>query len=108
GNAVAGFGLEAEVAIELRVRHGAQHVLVEDWDLAPFGGLAEAVEVDVVELAAKERRAFRLRDRVALAPGVDARDGVRVGGRRQRGDEGAHGRSGLRAARLPIQHSWRL
>src|SRR5262249_3668081 len=46
---------QTEVAIELRVRHGAQHVLVKQWDLGPFGGIIEPAEIDVIELAAEKR-----------------------------------------------------
>ena len=72
--------LQAEVAIELLVRHGAQHVLVEQRDLRPFARVVEAREIDVVELAAKERRAPGLAHGRDLALRLDRRNRRLAGG----------------------------
>ena len=75
---------QTEVAIELRVRHGAQHVLVEQRDLGPFGGIMKPAEIDVIELAAEERRPLGLTHRCDLAGGVDRCNLRRARGRRAR------------------------
>src|SRR6266850_4985876 len=64
----------AELVIELLVGERAQHVLVEDRDLAPLLRILEPLEIDALELRAPESRAPRLLHRKTLALGLDAPD----------------------------------
>src|SRR5690242_6063868 len=57
----------AELAIDLLVRHSAQRVLVDDRDLAPLLRIVEALEADLLEPRPPERGAQRLLHRRALA-----------------------------------------
>src|SRR5262245_15200675 len=60
----------AELAVELRVRHRAQHVLVENRDPAPL--VVEAIEVELRKPLLPERRAHGALDRRPLQPRLQA------------------------------------
>jgi hypothetical protein len=69
GNAVV--RLQAESIVELAIRQTAQHVLVEDRNLAPFLRPVEPVRVDVIQFTLVKRSPARLRDRMPLARPLD-------------------------------------
>ena len=108
GDAVAIGFEQAEIPIELGIRHAAQHVLVEDRNLIPLGRIIEPVDVHVIELALEKRSPPRLRHRIALALRLNLADVV-SGRRRGEGrQDGAHGVPCFNPVKVPIQRSCRL
>jgi hypothetical protein len=97
---------QAEIPVELGIRHAAQHVFVENGNLVPLGRIVETLDIDMVELAFEEASASCLRYGVALARGLDVADLLPAGGRRKRRCDAAH--EDFSGIKLPIQRSWAL
>src|SRR5581483_10435597 len=65
------FGGETELFVELAIRQTAQSLLVEERYPLPFLGVAQPVEIDMVESVRVESRAPRLFHGAPLAPPLD-------------------------------------